>query len=77
MTWKELKEHIEQMSPENQEKPVMVWDTYSFPKPANGLFDHGENVYSDGNDPYSETYFKGYPERLTLVLQKHQYYLSV
>ena len=76
MTWKELKERIEQMSPENQKDEVIFLDSYDCLKLVTGLFNSSENVYSDGIDVYSEQYFKGYPDRLELVLKKGNYYFK-
>lgn len=77
MTWKELKELIEKMPPEEQEKPVMAWDRDEFPKSVKYLSYSNENIYSNGIDVCLESDFDEYPKELKLVLQKHQYYLSV
>lgn len=76
MTWKELKERIEQMSSEDQDTKVIVWD--EFPKEVIELCCHDENVYSDGIDALSEEYIKKYPNwAYKLVLKEGEYYLGL
>lgn len=79
MTWKELKECIEQMSPEEQTGIVMMWSEYDQPRPAKHFSKADENLYVvDGWDSYcDENYTKVHPEKdIELVLEKGDYYLK-
>lgn len=78
MTWKELKERIEQMSPEEQEGIVMMWSEYDCPQPVGHLRKVENNLYTvDGWDSYcDDNYAKAHPEKdIELVLEKGDYYL--
>lgn len=81
MTWKELKELIEQMSPEEQNKSVIIWTVeYDIPRPANRLSKRYENLYYiHGLDAYcDEKYIKDCSEEdIELVLGKGEYCLKV
>lgn len=79
MTWKELKECIEQMPPEEQTGIVMMWSEYGQPQPVEHFSKADENLYVvDGWDSYcDENYAKAHPEKdIELVLEKGDYYLK-
>lgn len=78
MTWKELKELIEQMSPEEQNAKVIVWDRDEFPKSVNSLLNQDENVYKSWLNIYFESDLKERnSNELRLVLKEGEYYLNV
>ena len=80
MTWKELKEAIEQMSIEEQEATAMVWPEYDCPRPISHLSKIKANIYTvDGMDIYcDEKYAKDHPEEpIELVLEKGDYCLKL
>lgn len=79
MTWKELKELIDKMSPEEQEMTVMMWSEYDWPRPVQYLKEIEEDIYAtDGWDNYcNEEYAKAHPEEdIELVLEKGEYCLK-
>lgn len=79
MTWKELKEQIEQMSIEDQKMSVMIWSEYDCPRSIHHLIQVERDIYAiDGEDSYcDEEYAKSHPEYDTeLVLEKGEYYLK-
>lgn len=79
MTWKELKEYIEQMSPKEQESIVMMWPEYDCPKPIQHLHKIDKDIYVvDGWDSYcSKEYAEAHPEEdIELILQKGNYCLK-
>lgn len=73
MTWKELKERIEQMSPEEQECVVKLYPRKGIPRPVY-LRSTISDIYSDGNDMYSEFYAMNTPGIFDIVLRKNEYY---
>lgn len=73
MTWKELKERIEQMSPEEQERAVKLWPRSGTPRNVY-LRSTASDIYSDGNETYSEFYAKSNPGIFYIVLRKNEYY---
>lgn len=77
MTWKELKELIEQMSPEEQDSKVIVWDRDEFPKSVDGLFNQDENVYKNWLGTCFESDLEGNSNEWKLVLKEGEYYLNV
>ena len=77
MTWKELKELIEQMSTEDQDAKVIVWDRDEFPKPVKGLFNQDENVYKNWLYTCFESDLKGNSNEWKLVLKEGEYYLGL
>lgn len=77
MTWKELKELIEKMSPEEQEMFVIIWSEHDCPKPIRHLSKE-EDIYVDIWDCYcNKEYADSHPEDdMELVLEKGEYCLK-
>lgn len=79
MTWKELKELIEQMSPEEQETSIMIWSEYDIPRPVQHFRKIGRNIYTVDNGDYycDDKYVEDYPEEnAKLVLKEGEYCLK-
>lgn len=79
MTWRELKELIDKMSPEEQENVVMIWSDNDCPRTAEYFKKVEKNIYCDWWDSYcyDEDYIKSHPEEdVELVLEKGEYYLK-
>lgn len=79
MTWKELRELINQMSPEEQEDTVMIWGKYrSIPDPAEKLERLIMDMYYDGTKRYFRKNTDSCPNKsFKLVLKKGKYYINV
>lgn len=78
MTWKELKDLINKMSPEEQGMSVIIWAEHDCPRPVQHLCKMEEDIYVvDDWDSYcSKEYAEAHPEEdIELVLEEGEYCL--